>query len=371
MDKVNKITKKQPKGTVGIESFHGRLRLRLPRQVTAGNRYLTLGLADTRENRKIALAKAKLIEADIILERFDPSLNKYRPPNYKPATEDLTLVELWEQYTEAKAEVLSLTTINTDFRKVKNHIQSLPSKQLSEASKIRKFLIEKLSPDAARRVLMQLRACCQWALDEELISTNPFSQLPRVQVIKNKSINPFSKEERDMIIRAFEGNPTYFYYTPFVKFLFWTGCRTSEAVGLTWKHIDPTLKFITFSEAVVGKIRKDTKTHSVRKFPTNQALKNLLADLRPDTPAPDAPVFVSKEGLPIDAHNFLNRAWHGVVEKLAIKYRPQYNTRHTFITLCLEEGVPVTQVAAWVGNSPKTIWSHYAGLVNLSSVPEP
>lgn len=363
---------RKPKGSVGVESFQGRLRLRLPRQVATGNRYLTLGLADTRENRKIALAKAKLIESDIVLERFDASLEKYKPPTYKPITEKMTLTELWEEYTQVKSKSLSVTTINLDFKKTRNHIQSLPSKQLSSASTIRKFLMEKLSPNAARRVLVQLRACCHWAVDEGLIATNPFSQLPKIQVKRRKSINPFSREERNLIIQAFEQNLTYSYYTPFVKFLFWTGCRTSEAVGLTWRHIDPPpYRFITFAEALVGKIRKDTKTHSVRKFPTNQALRSLLADVRPDNPDPDAPVFLSKEGLAIDAHNFLNRAWHTVVEGLPIEYRPQYNTRHTFITLCLEEGVQVTQVAAWVGNSPKTIWSHYAGLVNLVPVPEP
>ncbi|MEA5471942.1 hypothetical protein [Spirulina sp. 06S082] len=53
-----------------------------------------------------------------------------------------------------------------------------------------------------------------------------------------------------------------------------------------------------------------------------------------------------------------------------VLYRPQYNTRHTFTTLCLGEGVPANTVAQWVGNSPKTIYEHYAGLVSNISVPE-
>jgi integrase len=56
------------KGSVGVESFQGRLRLRLPRQLFDGKqKYLTLGLPDTQVNRKAAEAKAKLIEADITL----------------------------------------------------------------------------------------------------------------------------------------------------------------------------------------------------------------------------------------------------------------------------------------------------------------
>ena len=74
---------KKSKGTVSVQSFRGRLRLRLPRHVFGGEqKYLTLGLADTSDNRRIAEAKAKLIESDITLERFDSTLLKYQPPIY-------------------------------------------------------------------------------------------------------------------------------------------------------------------------------------------------------------------------------------------------------------------------------------------------
>ena len=39
--------------------------------------YLSVSLRDTPANRKIAEAKAKLIESDIVYERFDPTLQKY------------------------------------------------------------------------------------------------------------------------------------------------------------------------------------------------------------------------------------------------------------------------------------------------------
>lgn len=362
---------RKPKGSVGIESFQGRLRLRLPRSLTK-TRYLTLGLADTPINRKIAEAKAKLIESDIVFERFDSTLKRYQAPTYQKTPEtELTLLELWEMYAEFKSHSLSVTTINSDFRRIRNHIQSLPPAVAKDAKATSNYLIRSLSPDAARRVLMQLRACCRWAVSEGFLETNPFAVLPQIRLAKTRSINPFTRQERDLIIQAFSEDKFYSYYTPFVRFLFWTGCRTSEAVGLQWRHIDSELKAIAFQEAVVNGVRKDTKTHSVRRFPVNVALKSLLQGIQPTDWNPDRPVFIAKEGGAIDPHNFLNRAWRSVLSGLPIDYRPQYNTRHTFISLCLEEGVPVTQVAAWVGNSPKTIWMHYAGLVNLSSVPEP
>ena len=210
------------------------------------------------------------------------------------------------------------------------------------------------------------------AVDEELIPRNPFVNLPKVKARKTQSdINPFTKHEQDIIIAAFEQDCPH--YAPFTKFLFWTGCRPSEAIGLQWKHIAPDLSEITFSEAVVEKNRKDTKTHTTRKFPCNAKLKSLLADIKISESTGkglEGLVFLSPKGCAVDGHNFLNREWQEILSENTIAYRVVYNCRHTFITLCLEAGVPVVQVARWVGNSPQTIWKYYAGLVSTHMVPE-
>ena len=70
---------RRPKGSVVVESIKGRLRIRLPLFVPC-SRYFSLNLADTPRNRRIAQAKAGQIEADIILERFDATLERYRSP---------------------------------------------------------------------------------------------------------------------------------------------------------------------------------------------------------------------------------------------------------------------------------------------------
>jgi hypothetical protein len=85
--------RKASKGVVGIESFQGRLRLRLPRQLYGGKqKYLSLGLDDTPANRTIAEAKKKQIESDlakdvIVAGIFDRTLAKYRPEYLKPVNQ--------------------------------------------------------------------------------------------------------------------------------------------------------------------------------------------------------------------------------------------------------------------------------------------
>ncbi len=107
---------KSPKGSVGVETY--RERLRLPRQMFGGKqKYLALELPDTDLNRKMAEAKAKLIESDIALERFDYTLAKYGKPKaptltvveaVKPkAKPELDLAQLWERYKEVRTASLS------------------------------------------------------------------------------------------------------------------------------------------------------------------------------------------------------------------------------------------------------------------------
>ena len=57
---------------IGIETLESRLRLRYPRALFAGNqKYLSLNLADTAENKLLAEMKARQIELDIIAAYFD------------------------------------------------------------------------------------------------------------------------------------------------------------------------------------------------------------------------------------------------------------------------------------------------------------
>lgn len=382
---------------VGIESFQGRLRLRLPRQLYGGKqKYLTLGMADTPENYKLAEAKAKQIESDIAYERFDPTLAKYRPQTYlelvEPAREtpkQLKLGELWDMYVEYKSKSIAVSTLKNTYRAVAAHIKKLPTQSLDEPLTIRDYLVNNLKPDTAKKYLTNISACCDWAVQYSYISRNSFSGMANKIKTTPKTVDeikPFTKEERNAIIEAFENDPYYKHYANYVRFLFFTGCRTAEAIGLKWKHISKDFKKITFEETFVRGIRKGTKTNKNRTFPCNAQLQNFLKSIKPENCSPEALVFPSPEGKEIDDHNFLNRAWKGyknrhgtqvdgivtrlVKQGFVSEYRCQYNTRHTFITIAIEAGVSVPQIAKWVGNSPEVIMKHYAGTIQQIQVPE-
>jgi integrase len=335
-----------------------------------------IGVKITPVGIKYAEQQAKRLSADLVLSQFNWDM--WLGDRDKNAEEDSTpsvnlsvqLLSLWDQYAAFKAESLSQTTIGKDFRRIRNHIQDLATQELDNAIAIQDYLQSRVTPNTARRILVQLNACCNWAVKRSLLSLNPFTGMARtIKVVKEDEIDPFTREEMISIIQGFENDPYYAHYTPFVKFLFLTGCRTSEAIGLCWKHIAQDSSFIWFVEAVVEGYRKDTKTKRKRKFPCNESLQSLLDSIHLEKIHPDAPIFPSPKGKLIDSHNFLNRAWTKVLEKQGIRYRCQYQTRHTFITNCIEQGIPIPQIARWVGNSPEVILRHYAGWFDKHEVP--
>ncbi len=363
-------TGRASKGSVSIINSHERLQLRFRYQ---GKRYyISTGLADTPANRKLAEMKASEIEKDILCERLDLSLEKYQAQSALSTITPITpitpirksqpqLDELWDKYSEFKKPQISPSTYAKDFTKHRNHIAKLPTRSLNEAPAIRDYLLSNLTPDAAKRCLTQLKACCNWAMDERLIESNPFATM-KIKVPKGTSseqdINPFSKEERDLIIHTFASDRHYSYYTHYVRFLFFTGCRPSEAVGLKWKHI--TNSVIQFRESVVvsedGLVLKDgLKTQRKRDFPINSEVQAILDEIRPKEDNSESLVFKSPKGKFIDHHNFANRAWKSILTKCNVPYRKSYQTRHTFISLCVEAHINSTAIGRWTGTSAKMI----------------
>lgn len=378
-------TGKASKGSVSVINSNDRLQLRF--RVQGKRYYLSTGLADTSANQKLAQLKASEIEKDILYERFDSTLERYRPgaalgttpptplttptPNAQPQ-----LDELWAKYSEFKKPQISPSTYAKDYIKCRNHISRLPSRSLDNALLIRGYLLEKLTPDAAKRCLTYLKACCTWAVEDGLIEVNPFMSM-KIKAPKGLSeeedVNPFTKEERDQIIQAFATDRYYRYYTDYVRFLFFTGCRPSEAIALKWKHITSSL--VKFRESVVisenGLVQKEgLKTQKKRDFPITPELQAILNAIKPAPVNPDASLFRSPRGKLLDQHNFLNRAWKAILKKCGIEYRKSYQTRHTFISLCVEAGINSTAIGRWTGTSAKMIDKHY-GATNFTNLRPP
>lgn len=293
------------------------------------------------------------------------------------------LIQLWLKFVEFQEFQLEASTIARDYHKIGQRLLKMPD--FPNAVAMRDWLLRSYSLETACRTMQRLSACCEWSVASGYLGQNPFPPLLKgIRRTKNKKSwvdnDAFTSQERDAIIAAIAGDKyckchqrPHSYYANYIRFLFWTGCRIEEAAPLLWSDIAPECTSIHFCKALPADVRmvKDTKTHCDRVFPCNERLRSLLVSL----PRTSTYVLPSPKGKWIDGHNLLTRLWKPVLNPLVelglvSRYLPLKHTRHTFITLALEAGMPSKDVAQLVGNTPEVIEKHYAAPRKNIIVPE-
>jgi integrase len=233
------------KGSVQIKTSNSRLQLVFS---YGGKRhYLSLGLDDNLQNRKVAEMKARTIELDMLSGHFE-GVEKYKPKSSLSTIEAITpiftpkpnLAELWEKFIEYKRPQCSPNTMKYTYGVYTSYLQKLPTHELDQANEIRDYIVKNIPLDSGKRFITRLSACCTWAMKAGLISEDPFNgvaveiKLPKSRKSEDQ-INPFTKEEKDAIIQAIETDQfcpkasgfKHSRYAPLIKFMFATGCRPS------------------------------------------------------------------------------------------------------------------------------------------------
>jgi integrase len=324
---------------VKIEVYRDKLRLVIPVKYYP-LRYWYLGYPDQPQYYPLAYQIKRAIELDIVNNSFDESLEKYQLKN------PYSILTIWEQYCLFKCKFLQPSSIK-NLTTVTNHLYRIPLEILLNPASLKLYLVNNLSAEQARRVLMQIKASAKWALEMGFVDSNPYKSIRGLPRIRRKVIDPFSKHERELILNGFDRSEYYSYYKPFVHFLFLTGCRPSEAIALKWKNVDHN--FVLFKEAIVDNEYKDcTKTMVDRRFPVNAQLRELLNNIEQNQQR----LFNSKQGGIIRLNNFTRRAWGTVLDENLVRYRPPKTCRQTFITEMLRQKRDVVTIANWVGNTP-------------------
>ena len=171
-------------------------------------------------------------------------------------------------------------------------------------------------------------------------------------------IDPYTDEERDRIIEWFSRERRA--YHAFVYFRFWTGTRPSEAIALRWGDIDLGGRRIRIRRSrVLGEDGRTKTGRSRRDLIVHEGLESLLRSHMPPRPAPEKFVFTTPHGTPIDEANFQRREWITALRALAVRPRPFYNCRHTYISTLLAAGAKPLFVCRQTGTSLEMIEKHY------------
>ena len=174
--------------------------------------------------------------------------------------------------------------------------------------------------------------------------------------------DPYTPEERDRILEGFRQDDPGFY--AFVFFRFWTGTRPSEAIALRHSFLNlKQRRFNVVASRVLGSDGRPKTRKSKRKVEIHANLADVLKDyVGSSRQDPDAFVFTTATGSPIDEANFYERHWKPMLLRLGIRKRPFYNTRHTYVTVMhVDLGMPPLWICRQTGMSLAMIENHYGG----------
>tara|TARA_R110002050_G_scaffold288924_5_gene441255 strand:- start:1069 stop:1695 length:627 start_codon:yes stop_codon:yes gene_type:complete len=186
---------------------------------------------------------------------------------------------------------------------------------------------------------------------DEVIDSNPMTKVSRFKHIKAEP-EPFTTSEREKILAQMTG-----YVRNLYEFAFWTGLRMSKLLALEQCDIDLERKIVFVRKALVkGKI-KGTKTKAGERNhqlhpQALSALKSQLAII----PHDHERIFLNPKTMQPwrDDRQIYNQCWVPSLKKSGIKYRTQYNTRHTYASTMLTENMPIAWVAKQLGHSNAT-----------------
>ena len=191
------------------------------------------------------------------------------------------------------------------------------------------------------------------------VMVDPFAAIRWPRKVTPKP-DPFTEEERDLILAYFWEKDRHYY--PLVFTLFFTGLRTGEAVGLRngdldLRHGRLTVRWSrTLGEDNPPKTQKSERTIKLR--PEVVAVHREMPKLMNLTDRSFA--FTTQAGTSLDEEKFVEKHWHRALRAKKVRPRKFYATRHTFITLSLENGANIKKLADYCGTSVEMIEKHYA-----------
>jgi integrase len=389
--------RKASKGEVGITNAEGIIRLRWRYQ---GQRYsLNLSLNYMEHNLPKASITAAQIKLDMIQGNFDTTLAKYGKalPIEKIETTPAQIVK-----SEPRVYFSFVSDLVAPFDHWAANIRNVNIEQSAKYNDLRRILVqwgkhpleslpalmasENWSASTYNGRLGYFRIFLDYLTRKKKITENPLDDVNRKKHGRktNTKREPLTEDEIGKLLDAFitdkftskYSKHKHSHYYPFLYFMFATGVRNAEAIGLRVKNVDIPNRIVKISEVLArtskdtnhaARVVKGTKTENVRILPLTENFCQLLQVHIEGKDTNDL-VFPSPRGKSIDDHMFERRILKPVLQKLGLGNKDLYVARHSFGTRAIQQGMVITDVAYLMGHSTiETAMRNYVSVSRLSS----
>ena len=359
-------------GKFVLYEYKDRLYVRTPKALEKnGGRCFALQLPNTAGGRSKALKIIATMQSDYDFDILDYSMEKYLPhyrADEKQAKEDreylrsLTIQVAWEDYLRSQKEIVKPTTYRYLVQSIGTHINKVKTIPIYNADRVYNTLKGTMSKDYLIRVLGRLSLILRDVVDISNVLPDPYKPyLKQLRREKKKEV----VEDNVLIVTDEDWKEIYqqvakihLPFAQYLHFLYLTGCRPSEGVGLTWDRIHDNVIYLGDSLRYLSNEwvwLQGSKNNKTRVFPINDTLRELLNSIE-KVPNEFDVVFTTFKGRPINLDNFRGRIFNPIAPDYTL-----YNLRQTFITKQIEKGTPPAVVAKWCDNSIEVIERHYLG----------
>jgi len=197
------------------------------------------------------------------------------------------------------------------------------------------------------------------AVDEELIMVNPCNGALKRLGTKGgqaEAYDVYDQKEVAIFLGAAEKYEPAYY--PLFLTLFRTGTRLGEAVAMRWSLIDWNSGFIMVKQTYRRGKLDSTKTGRARRVDMTDQLTEALKDFRlkkqKESLANGMPmsefVFCDKTGQPL-SQNSARNVFKRNAKKAGLRAIRVHDTRHSYASILISEGVPIAYVKEQLGHS--------------------
>jgi integrase len=202
-----------------------------------------------------------------------------------------------------------------------------------------------------------IREMFNHAIEDGHVTANPCTNILRgARKEEQQPADFLTREELGHLLRTCQEHFPAAY--PFISCLTRTGLRIGEAIALHWDDIDWHGRFIHVRATLSRYGLTTPKSGKSRRVDMSQqladTLKTLLVERKKDTLRKgwgEVPpwVFVNEVGKPLDKGAFHTRVWRKLLAKAALRRIRVHDLRHTFASLLIQQGAPLTYVKEQLG----------------------
>ena len=298
------------------------------------------------------------------LTTFEPELGAVNFRRYK---HDLERHVLPSKLGKKKLADIKPGDVTAFLREKRAEVRTVKDKESGEEKEV-----ERYAPNTVRLMRAALSVVLSDAVAEGLIDRNPalYQGGRRPAGVMSKSerrekIRPMDASERGRFLAEARGK----HHGVLFELLLKTGLRPSESYGLQVSDIDWKKRTLRIERSVELNTREinTTKTHETRAVDLSPDLAELLrahvAKLRKGSfkKGKDAGWLFPSEAAGLLDHNNVARTFRRRLKDAELPGFRVYDLRHTFASMLLAKGAPITYVANQLGhaNSTTTL-SHYA-----------